>query len=122
MASQSNNLNKRSGAALLVVIFTVFMVSSLVLNMLDTETQQVAVARNVRDYERALYLANAGVHHACAVLNQSPAFRGTVSEGAYPGEDTYSATIVDGAVGQIDVTSIGVAGEATRTVQAILDF
>ncbi|TWT35497.1 hypothetical protein KOR34_03890 [Posidoniimonas corsicana] len=114
--------SRRKGAALLVVIFVVFMVSSLVLNMLTTETQQSAVARNVRDYERALYLANAGVHHACALLAEDDAYRGTITDGAYPADDTYSATVADGVDGQVDVVSVGVAGEAARTVEATIEW
>lgn len=114
--------NQNRGAALLIVIFTVFMVSSLVLNMLDTVTQHQALARNVRDYERALYLANAGVHHACALLDADENWRGTVADGGYPADGSYSTTAADGASGQVDITAIGVAGEATRTVQATIEF
>lgn len=121
MRRHSTKTNQRGGAALLVVIFTVFMVSSLVLNMLDTETLQVAVARNVRDYERALYLANAGVHHACAVLADDSTWRGVLTDGAYPADDTYTVTAADGVGGQIELTATGVAGEAARTVQATLE-
>lgn len=112
----------RRGAALLVVIFVVFMVSSLTLNVLVTEMQQAAVARNVRDYERALYLANAGVHQGCVELLTDPNLRGVLSDAGYPGDDSFSITIADGVSGQVDITAVGVAGEATRTVQATIDF
>jgi hypothetical protein len=104
------------------VIFVVFMVSSLVLNMLHTETQQAAAARNVGDYERALYLANAGTHHACALLAADANWRGVVTDGAYPAEDSYEATATDGLDGQVDVISRGVAGEAVRTVQVTIEI
>lgn len=121
MSTRTQRRPRRRAAALLIVIFVIFMVSSLVLNMLDTETQQQAVARNIRDYERALYLANAGVHHACAQLVGDKSWRGTVTDGAYPADDTYSVTAADGTGGKIDITAIGVAGEATRTVEAIIE-
>lgn len=122
MSAPNPTKRKRRGAALLLVLFVVLMVSSLALNVVDTETQQSAVAHHVSDYERALYLANAGVHHACAMLLQDAAWRGTVTEGAYPGSDTYSVTAVDGVGAQIDVSSVGVAGEATRTLQVTLGY
>ena len=86
----------KRGAALLMCLFVIFMISSLVLNMLDTETLQLSAARNVDDYERALYLANAAVHHAAAELELDDTWRGTVTDGAYPADDSYTATASDG--------------------------
>ncbi|TWT66303.1 hypothetical protein Pla123a_46970 [Posidoniimonas polymericola] len=122
MATSTHRRPPRRGAALLVVMFVVFMVSSLTLNVLVTETQQAAVARNVRDYERALYLANAGVHQGCAELIADPNFRGLLTDGGYPGDDSFTISIADGAAGQVDVLAVGIAGEATRTVQATIEF
>lgn len=112
----------RRGAALLMVIFVIFMVSALVLNVLSTEVLQFSVTRNIQDYERALYLANAGVHHAAAELVADSTWRGTVADATYPADDTYSATAVDGATGQVTITAIGVAGDATRTVEATVEL
>lgn len=112
----------RGGAALLMVLFVILMVSSLVLNVLNTEVIQYSVARNVEDYERALYLANAGVHHACTELIDDTSWRGTVSDGSYPADNTYSATVVDGIAGQAVITAVGVSGDATRTVEATIEL
>ena len=111
----------RCGMALLLCIFVVFMVSSLVLSMLNAETLQWAAARNVNDYERALYLANAGIHHACAEIQEDVDWRGTVTDGSYPADDTYSATATDGSAWEIDITSTGVSGEISRTVEATVE-
>ncbi|CAK9037525.1 Secretin OutD (General secretion pathway protein D) (Pectic enzymes secretion protein OutD) (Type II secretion system protein D) (T2SS protein D) [Durusdinium trenchii] len=70
------------------------------------------------DYERALYLANAGIHHACAELEANSSWRGTVSDGLYPANDTYQATASDGSGSNVDIVSIGVAGDVTRTLEA----
>lgn len=105
-----------------MVLFVIFMVSSLVLNVLNTEVVQLAVTRNVTDYERALYLANAGVHHACVELLADSSWRSTVGDAGYPANDTYSASAVDGATGQVVITSVGVAGDATRTVEATIEL
>ena len=104
----------RSGVALLFSLFIVFVVTLMVVNVLDTETLQLSVVRNAGDYERAVYLANAGVHHVAALLEADPNWRGTVVDGAYPADDTYSATAVDGAPNTVVVTSEGVAGDVTR--------
>lgn len=111
----------RRGAALLMVLFVIFMVSAMVLNVLSTEVVQYSVTRNVMDYERALYLANAGVHHACTELINDSGWRGTVTDGSYPGDDTYSATAANGTGSQVVITSVGVAGGATRTIEATID-
>jgi Tfp pilus assembly protein PilX len=113
---------KRSGAALMVCLFIIFLVTLLVVNILDTLTLELASIRNNIDYERALYLANAGVNAAAAELELTPAWRGVLTDGAYPGNDTYQATVVDGAVGQVTVTSRGVSGSVTRTVVATMSL
>jgi Tfp pilus assembly protein PilX len=112
----------RRGAALLVCMFIIFLVTLLVVNILDTETLELSALRNAIDYERALALANAGVHHAAAELESSSIWRGTVTDGAYPANDTYSATAVNGANKTVIVTSKGVFGSITRTVTATIDL
>lgn len=108
--------------ALLLCLFVVFMVSSLLLAVVDTETIQYSAIRNVHDYERALYLANAGVHHVCAELEADSEWRGVVADGNYPGDDTYSATAVDGAGGTVDIVATGVSGAVSRTIEATVEL
>lgn len=109
------------GAALLMCLFVVFMVSSLVLNVLTTEVGHFTATRNIYDYERALYLANAGVHHACAEILADSSWRSTVTDGSYPADDTYSATATSGTGSQINITSTGVSGDIQRTIQATIE-
>lgn len=113
---------QRSGMALLLCLFVVFMVSSLVLAVVRTETIQYSAARNVHDYQRAMYLANAGVHHACAMLEADPSWRSTVSDGSFPSDNTYSATASNGAGDDIDIVSVGVSGDVKRTIQATVEL
>lgn len=114
---------ERRGAALLFCLFIIFVVTLMVVNVLDTATLQLSAVRNTIAYERALYLANAGVHHATAMLEADGTWRGTVTDGSYPGDDTYSATAVDGPNAfTVVVTSSGVAGEATRKVTAVIEL
>jgi len=103
-------------------MFIVFMITLLTVNVLDTTTLDLSGLRNSMDYERALYLANAGVHAAAAELEASPAWRGTITDGSYPADDTYTVTVVDGLAGTVDVTARGVSGAITRTVTANLQL
>ncbi len=83
---------------------------------------EMSALRNGMDYERALFLANAGVHEAAAQLEANSSWTGTITDGAYPGDDTYQATAVSGVKYKVNVTSIGVAGEVTRTIQAVIEL
>jgi Tfp pilus assembly protein PilX len=111
----------RRGAALVVCLFIIFVVTTLVVNILDTAMLELSALRNSIDYEKALYLANAGVQHAAAELENLSTWRGTVTDGSYPASNSYSATAVDGSNNTVVVTSKGVFGSITRTVQATLE-
>lgn len=112
----------RRGAAMMMVLFVIFIAGAMVLNVLQTEVVQLSVARNVADHERALYLAQAGVHEACAMLELDLSWRDPVGDSGYPADDTYRATLADGLTGQVVVTSVGVSGGATRTVEATVQL
>lgn len=113
---------RRAGVALLLCLFVVSIVSSLLLNVLNSQMLLLASARSIYDYERALYLANAGIHHACAQLAEDAAWRGTIVDGAYPADNTYTATTQDGPPGTIEITATGVAGEVSRTIVAHVEL
>ena len=109
----------RAGIALLICLFVLSIVSVWVVNIFQSATVYQSALRNTIEYEQALYLANAGVHHAVAELENNVAWRGTATAGSYPASGSYSATAVDGATaGTVDITSTGVAGGATRRLQA----
>jgi hypothetical protein len=103
-------------------MFIIFIVTLLVVNILSTETLELSALRNSIEYDRALALANAGVHHAAAELENSAVWRGTVTDGAYPASDTYSATAVSGANHTVIITSRGVSGSITRTITATIEL
>lgn len=110
---------RSGGIALLVCLFVLSIVSVWTVNMFQSATVYQSALRNTIEYEQALYLANGGVHHAVAELENNLAWRGTVTAGSYPATGSYSATAVDGSTaGTVDITSTGVAGTATRRLQA----
>lgn len=111
----------RSGMALLLCLFVLSLVSVWVVNMFQSATVYQSALRNTIEYEKALYLANAGVHHGVAEVESNLAWRGTVSAGSYPASGSYSATAVNGvAPGTVDITATGVSGGATRRLQATI--
>jgi catechol-2,3-dioxygenase len=103
----------------LLCLFVLSIVTVWTVNIYESATIYQSALRNTTEYEQALYLANGGVHHAVAELENSLAWRGTVSAGSYPASGSYSATAADGATpGTVDITSTGIAGGATRRLQA----
>ncbi|MEM8944044.1 MAG: hypothetical protein AAGD11_02595 [Planctomycetota bacterium] len=112
----------RRGAALLFSLFVIAFMTLMVVNVLDTTTLELAALRNSMDYERALFLANAGVHAAAAQLEADSTWTGTITDGAYPADDTYQAVAVTTSSYTVTVTSTGVAGEVSRTVQALIEL
>jgi Tfp pilus assembly protein PilX len=109
----------RPGIALLLCLFVLSIVTVWVVNIFQSATVYQSALRNTIEYEQALYLANAGVHHAVAELENNLAWRGTVTAGSYPASGSYSATAANGvAPGTVDITSTGVAGGATRRLQS----
>lgn len=112
----------RHGAALVICMFFIFIVTTLVVAVLDTETVELSAVRNSIDYERALYLANAGLHAAAAELEAASTWRGTVTSGSFPDDDTYTATAVDGVNHTVNVTARGASGGVIRTVTATIEL
>jgi len=112
-----------AGVALLLCLFVLSIVTVWAVSMLDSASVYQSALRNTIEYEQALYQANAGVHHVLAELESNTAWRGTVTAGSYPASGSYSATAVNGAAaGTVDLTSTGVAGGATRRLQATVQI
>ena len=70
-----NGVARRRAAALILCIFTMLIVSSLVVLVLEVETTEMAIMRNTLDLSRALYAADAGVQHALAMLRADRSWR-----------------------------------------------
>jgi hypothetical protein len=102
--------------ALLLCLFILSILSVWVVNIYKSATVYQSALRNTIEYEQALYLANAGVHHAVTILEHDLTWRSTVAASGY------SATAVNGAVaGTVDVTSTGVSGSTTRRLLATVE-
>jgi len=103
-------------------MFFIFIVTTLVVAILDTETLELTAVHNSIDYERALYLANAGLHAAAAELEAAPTWRGTVESGGFPANDSYTATAVDGANHTVTVTAQGASGGVIRKINSVIEL
>ncbi len=117
--------HQRNGATLLLCLFTLFIVSSFLLNIYRTETLQLTTTRNLIEYERALYQANAGVHHACAELLQDSSWRGNLSSGTLPPStypNGYQITASDSGTGGVTIQSTGYANNGVRTIEATIEL
>ncbi len=103
-------------------MFIIAFMTLMVVNVLDTTTLEIAALRNSMDHDRALELANAGVHEVAAQLEADDSWTGTITDGLYPADDTYQAVAVSSGSYTVTVTSTGVAGDISRTVQAVIEL
>lgn len=112
------------GAALIVCIFAMIIVSSMVVLALDVATTEMSITRNTMDLSKALYVADSGVQHALAMLRADRTWRdGFPSPGVEfpPGSGSgYVVTVADGAGGEVIVTATGTAGSLSKTVRATI--
>lgn len=112
------------GAALLICIFAMLIVSGLVVIALDVATTDMAITRNTLSLSKALYSADAGIQHALAMLRADRTWRsGFPSPGVEfpPGSGSrYVVTVVDGVAGEVIVTSTGTVGGLSKSVRATI--
>ncbi len=112
------------GAALLVCIFAMLIVSSIVVLALDVATTEMSITRNTLDLSKALYVADAGIQHALAMLRADRTWRsGFPSPGVeFPpaSGSGYVVTVADGAGEEVIVTSTGTVGGLSKTVRATI--
>ena len=98
------------------------MVSLIVVTILQTQTLRYSALRNTGNYDRAVYLAAAGVHHALSELEQDFSWRVGIPETEFPAGSgcTYSAAVQDGADDTVIVEGSGTAGGVTRRLEATI--
>ncbi|MFN3189039.1 MAG: hypothetical protein ACE361_00835 [Aureliella sp.] len=110
----------RYGAALLMALFVMTVVSSLVVAVLDTQTIRYAALRNTREWDEARYLAEAGLHHALSELEHDIDWRTNVPTTEYPAGSgfSYAASVQDGPNGTVIITATGYAGAFSRVLTA----
>ncbi len=117
-------VRRRKGMAFMLALFVMAVTSMIVITILDTQTLQYSALRNTIDYDRARYLAEAGIQHALSTLESDfdmsditgfniPATQFPASSG-----NVYQATVGPLlADGTRMVTSQGTAGTFTRRLE-----
>lgn len=112
--------SRRKGVAILVALMVMAATTMVVVAVLDTQTMQFMSLNNTVDYDRARYLAEAGMSHSLSILEQDISFRGTISEADFPtgSGNSYVATVQDGVGGAILITASGTSGSFTRNLEA----
>lgn len=106
----------------MTALFVVSVISMVVIGILQTETLQFAALRNTIDYDRARYLAEAGMHHGLSILESDITWRGDVARTEFPAGsgEFYQAKVESGADATVVVTGLGEAGSFSRTVQVVV--
>jgi hypothetical protein len=111
---------RRRATALLVCVFVVAVTTVIVVAMLDSQRLQLAALRHTQQYEQALYLAGAGIHHALAQLENDPEMTPPFSIGPaeFPGGsgNSYQAEVVPEGEDLV-ITGTGTSGTVSRHLQ-----
>ncbi|MGI8982621.1 MAG: pilus assembly PilX family protein [Pirellulaceae bacterium] len=112
----------RRGAAMMTALFVMTVSSVLVISIMDTETLQYSALRNTMDWDRARYLAEAGLQHALAELEADITWRTGIGNTQFPAGsgNLYWATAANGANGTVVVTAWGQAGNVTRKLETMV--
>jgi len=107
----------------MLALFLMVVVSTIVVTTVDTTTLQFTASRNTISWDRARYLAEAGVQHAMAELEADFNWRTGIGATQFPSGsgNIYSVTVVNGAPGEAIITSTGVAGGVTRRIQVTVE-
>lgn len=113
---------RRRAMALLVALFVMALASTSLVGVLGAMTAELTALRNTVDYERALYLAGAGAHHALAELEADSSWTAGISNTPSSGTQYYSATVTPQGNGTVVITGTGVSGSVTRRVSVTVDF
>jgi len=111
---------RRRGAAILVALLVMAATTMVLVAVLDTQTMQYMALNNTINYDRARYLAEAGLNHSLSILEQDITFRGTITQADFPAGsgNSYQATVQDGLGGTISIEAAGTSGAFTRRVTA----
>lgn len=112
----------RRAMALMMALFVMTVCSMIVVTILDTQTLQFTALRNTMDYDRARYLAESGVQHALAFLEDDYDLIG-VDKYDIPWTDApdansqYMADLSEGDPGIVIIAAQGRSGSFTRRLE-----
>ena len=112
----------RRGMALMMAMFVMTVCAMIVITILDTQTLQFTALRNTMDYDRARYLAESGVQHALAFLEEDYDLIGIDAydiawTDAPDGNNQYMVDLSEGANGTVIIAAQGRSGNFTRKLE-----
>lgn len=114
--------SERRGAAIITTLFVMAVTSVLVIGILDSHTTRFGALHNTVDYDRARYLAEAGLNQALAQLESNIDWRSGVPRTEFPAGsgEFFSATATSGSGSTVQVVATGESGSFTRTLSVIV--
>jgi Tfp pilus assembly protein PilX len=99
---------KNNGSVLLMVIFTIALLTAFVVGMLEMNTEQIQIMRNEIFAAQAIAIAEAGMADAFARIRTNSALPGNFSSSF--GGGSYSVTIT-GSLPDPNITSVGTSAQ-----------
>lgn len=106
----------------MMALFVMTVCAMIVITILDTQTLQFTSLRNTIDYDRARYLAESGVQHSLAFLEEDYDLVGIDSydipwTDAPDSDNQYMADLSEGPNGTVIIVAQGRSGNFTRRLQ-----
>ncbi len=105
-----------------MALFVMTICTMIVITILDTQTLQLTALRNTMDYDRARYLAESGVQHSLAFLEEDYKLNGIDTydvpwTDAPDGNNQYMADLSEGPNGTVIIAAEGRSGNFTRRLE-----
>ena len=128
MTPRISTVRNEKGVALPLALFALVMLSGLLLTLLSMAGMEPQIAQNHLSSTRALYMADAGIEHAWAVLPSANIPAPFPAAGWKPFNDqpfgggTYSVTVSQNPDGTYLLTSTGASTNASRIIRAIVSL
>lgn len=107
------------GAALVIALIVMTMVSMLTIGSLEMLTLNVQIANNHIHDLQALYIADAGVEDAIDRLRDNPGWSTGLTDEEFPAGsgNTYTVTIDNSGSPAIVITSTGMVADFQRSIE-----
>jgi Tfp pilus assembly protein PilX len=118
----SRKCKSRRGLAIMVALFVMVVVSGIVIGVCDTTMLQYAANRNSIAWDKARYMAEAGIQHGSALLDADSTWRTGITSTEFPTGSgcIYSVTAADGTGTTVVLTATGTAMGVTRYLTVTL--